>query len=48
MFFSKDVNTANKRLKELSKTDKYYLNKKVILSDIQIKHIDGWQTFKII
>ena len=46
IFFSKNKNTATKRLRNLCKQDKYYCKfKKVKLAKKQIKHIANWKTW---
>jgi len=46
MFFSKNKQTATAKLKELSKTEKFFRGKKPHLSKIQIKHVDKWKTWE--
>lgn len=46
VFFSKDQASADARLREISKVDKYYKGKKAVLAEKQIPHIDGWKTFE--
>ena len=47
IFFSKNTQTAINRIKNLSVSDKNYINKFPVLAKKQIQHIDNWKTFEI-
>lgn len=47
MFFSKDMKSAVRRVKELAKTDKFYVGKVPVLAGKQVRHISKWKTYEV-
>ena len=51
VFFARDVYSARERLAQLANDDfykEYYANKRIRLSETQVKHINGWLTFEVV
>ena len=48
VFFSKNKQTAMKRVRNLAKEDPYYKGKKVKLAKKQIPHDSNWKTWQIV
>ena len=46
-FFSKNKQTAIKRVRKLAKTDKRYKGKNPVLAEKQISHSSRWKTWKL-